>query len=76
MKLHKISPNCTEIVHQDKTVLFSYSTPVACHISGIGFARTEKNHSRTTSKHIGTWLKLNGAYSVSVKPQAFFDSFL
>jgi len=43
------------------TVLFSYQTPVAAFAPGVGFIRTEKFFSVTTSKHINKWIKKNGS---------------
>lgn len=60
MKLNPIASNMTEIEVGNKTVLFSYKTPVAYHESGIGYAKTSKYWSVTTSRHINKWLKLNG----------------
>ncbi len=62
MKLTRINKSsATEVVLQNgNTVLFSYSTPVACHIPGMGYYRTTKAWSRTTSKHITQWVKANG----------------
>jgi len=75
MKLNPIASNMTEIETAGGiTVLFSYSTPVACHIQGEGYYRTDKHHSVTTSRHINKWLALNGAcVRDAVKPQAYFD---
>lgn len=63
MKLNPIGSNMTEVEIGDKTVLFSYKTPVAYHQAGIGYAKTNKFWSVTTSRHINKWLKLNG-YSI------------
>ena len=43
------------------TVLFSYTTPVAAFMPGVGFIKTEKTFSRTTSKHITKWINKNGS---------------
>ncbi len=59
MKLTPIASNMTEIEIGNKTVLFSYKTPVAYHEAGVGFYKTNKYWSRTTSKHINQWLKEN-----------------
>ena len=57
MKLKPIKSNMTELQIGDKTVLFSYETPVAYNQEGVGFFRTETHYSVTTSKHINQWLK-------------------
>ena len=74
MKLIPIAANQNEVEIGDVTVLFSYKTPVACHVAGEGFSKTDKFWSRTTSKHIGQFIARNGGSgAVSVKPQSFFD---
>jgi hypothetical protein len=60
MKLNPLASNMTEIEIGNKTVLFSYKTPVAYHEAGIGYAKTNKYWSVTTSRHINKRLKLNG----------------
>ena len=57
------------------TVFFSYKTPVAAHIPGEGYCKTDCRWSVTTSKHIGKWIARNGGSgTVTVKPQSYFDS--
>lgn len=60
MNLKSIASNMTELSIGEYTILFSYSTPVAYHQSGVGYAKTKKFFSRTTSKHISKWLALSG----------------
>lgn len=60
MKLKPIKLNMTEVEIGDKTILFSYKTPVAYHKAGISYFKTNKHWSVTTSKHITQWLKING----------------
>lgn len=76
MKVKNIGSNQTEIEVGEKTVLVSYETPVACHIQGEGYYRTEEKFSVTTSRHINKWLASNGAHEVTEKPQEFFDKLL
>ena len=59
MELRAIGPNQTEIKTGDRTVLYSYDTPVVVHVHGIGYFRTETRHSKTTSKHINQYLISN-----------------
>tara|TARA_R110000737_G_C14260804_1_gene428477 strand:- start:46 stop:345 length:300 start_codon:yes stop_codon:yes gene_type:complete len=56
MELRRIGPNQTEITTGDRTVLYSYDTPVVVHVSGGGYFRTVKRHSVTTSKHINKYI--------------------
>ena len=76
MKLIPVAANQNEVeLENGTTVFFSYKTPVAAHIPGQGYYRTEDYHSVTTSKHIGQFMKRNGAHGhYHVKPQSFFDS--
>lgn len=60
MKLTPLASNMTEVEIDDKTVLFSYKTPVAFHEAGIGYAKTDKYWSSTTTRHINKWLKACG----------------
>ena len=76
MKLYPIALNQNEVEVNDVTILFSYKTPVACHIVGEGFFKTEKKWSKTTSKHINQFITRNGGTpeKVQEKPQEFFDN--
>ena len=60
MKIKSIGSNMTEVQIGDKTVLVSYETPVAYHEAGVGYAKTSKYWSKTTSAHINKWLRMNG----------------
>ena len=70
MKINHIGSNMTEIETETARVLFSYSTPVAAYlyITGenrpVGYVKTSKHWSVTTSKHINKWL--NGANAQTV----------
>ena len=76
MKLIHVASNQTELeLASGVTVFFSYKTPVACHIPGEGYYKTDCRWSRTTSKHIGQFLIRNGAHGQAIeRPQSFFDS--
>lgn len=58
-KLHvkSIGSNQIEVTKKNGTFLVSYETPVAALINGMGWLRTEKFWSVTTSKHINRWLE-------------------
>lgn len=74
MKLKPQGANQTTLELSDGTVIFfSYQTPVAAFIPGRGYMRTEKVWSRTTSKHIGQWLRREGCVDERVVEQAFLD---
>lgn len=57
-----IGSNMISVMHGDAEVLYSYETPVAVKVYGgiYGVYVTTKQWSRTTSKHIGTWLRTFG----------------
>jgi hypothetical protein len=75
MNLKPIAANQTEVeLENGTTVFFSYKTPVAAHIQGEGFVKTEKYWSRTTSKHIGQFVARNGGRTADTRPQSFFDA--
>ena len=74
MKIKPIASNMTELELNDYTILFSYQTPVAYHRSGVGFFRTGKKWSATTSRHINKWLAHHGAISATEVPQGELDS--
>ena len=56
MQLTPIASNMTEIETDSARVLFSYRTPVAAYVFGVGFIKTDKFWSVTTSRHINKWL--------------------
>lgn len=55
MKLRNLGANQTEVTVGDKTVLFSYNTPVA-YSDGTWTYVTSKKWSVTTSRHINKWI--------------------
>ena len=64
MQLRPIASNMTQLDLADGTsVLFSYSTPVAC-LTDNGYYRTAKKWSVTTSRHINKWLDTRTAETV------------
>ena len=70
MQLRPIASNMTQLDLADGTsVLFSYSTPVAC-LTDNGYYRTAKKWSVTTSRHINKWL--DGVLAKE-QPQEFFN---
>jgi len=72
MKLKPIKANMTEVETSKATILFSYSTPVACCMNdGSGYFRTDCRWSVTTSRHINQWL--DGA-KAEEREQRFFDN--
>ena len=74
MKLKQAGSNQTILILGGGIeVFFSYETPVACFISGEGYYRTNTYYSRTTSKHINSYL--GGSMAVE-KDQSFFDDLI
>jgi hypothetical protein len=74
VKLKRVTLSMTEVEMGDLTILFSYQTPVACHIQGRGFFRTSEKYSNTTTRHVNTWLKIENASRAEEKPPEWFDS--
>jgi len=56
MKIKTISKNLNVVSNNDVALCFSYETPVAGYNSQIGFFKTKKFWSVTTSKHINKFL--------------------
>ena len=56
MQLTPIASNMTEVETDSARVLFSYRTPVAAYVYGVGYVKTDKWWSVTTSRHINKWI--------------------
>ncbi len=79
MNIKPAGSNMTEVEASDGTaVLFSYQTPVAGFIPGVGFIKTEEFFSRTTAKHITKWINKNGTAesTVTTVPQGTIEELL
>ena len=78
MKLTPIAANQTELeIGKGVVVFFSYKTPVAAFVPGMGYFRTNHKWSRTTSKHINQWLRRmtgSGSYAAAEVDQSVFDN--
>lgn len=72
MNINPFAPNQTEMEKDGNTYFFSYRVCVAANVDGK-FYRTKEFHSKTTSKHINSWL--DGAKSVEM-PQEWFDNLI
>ena len=70
MQLTPIASNMTEVETDSARVLFSYRTPVAAYVYGVGYVKTDKWWSVTTSRHINKWLDGGTAKEVS---QTYLD---
>ena len=56
MQVRPIGSNQTELIKEDGTVvLFSYETPVAAYLPDLGYVKTSKKWSQTTSRHVNKW---------------------
>lgn len=74
MKFNRISKNVVEMKLGNDTVLFSYNTPVACHMAITRkYYRTDRFHSVTTSKHINQWLSAHKKDAI-LCDQDWFDA--
>ena len=70
MQLTPIASNMTEIETDSARVLFSYRTPVAAYVFGVGYIKTDQFWSVTTSRHINKW----GAKDGREVSQAYLDN--
>jgi hypothetical protein len=52
MELRILRPNLTEVTIGDVTVSFSYRTPIAFHVAGVGCTARENVWGPTTGKHL------------------------
>ena len=74
MKLKTHGDNINEVIFDNQnSLLFSYETPVAAYVHGVGFYRTSYAWSATTTRHINKWLKKVGNGDAKVKPQDWFS---
>ena len=73
MQLTPIASNMTEIETDDARILFSYRTPVAAYVFGVGYVKTDKWWSVTTSRHIN---KRTDNCTVKEVSQTFLDKFV
>lgn len=72
MKGKQIGANCYELSAGPGglSVLLSYGVPVACHVPGFGYYRTDTHYSTTTSRHINAWMgpaRPDGKYRFEVE---------
>ena len=58
MKLHSFANNRTVLIFNGGTteVFFSYETPVAGYSDKLGYVKTDKWYSSTTTRHINKYL--------------------
>ena len=72
MQLTPIASNMTEVETSAARILFSYRTPVAAYVFGVGYIKTDKYWSVTTSRHINKWI---GGKDVTVREvtQTYLD---
>ena len=59
MQLTPIASNMTEVETDSARVLFSYRTPVAAYVYGVGYVKTDKWWSVTTTRHINKWIGMD-----------------
>ena len=73
MQLRQLGSNQSKLCFEDgKEIFFSYETPVAAYIPSLGYVKTSKKWSRTTSRHINNF---SSAYR-NEYPQDFFYTLL
>jgi len=72
MQLLPIASNQNQLNLNDGTqVFFSYKTPVAAYVPELGYVRTVKKWSTTTSRHINKWL--DGVIAKEIDQQFLYD---
>ena len=72
MQLLPIASNQNQLNLNDGTqVFFSYKTPVAGYVPELGYVRTVKKWSTTTSRHINKWL--DGVIAKEIDQQFLYD---
>ena len=75
LKIMKYGSNHVVIhLNNDTEILFSYTTPVAGYTKELGWFRTDKKWSKTTSKHINQYLE--GLTTVKKIPQEQIDNLI
>ena len=63
--------------YDGREVFFSYKTPVAAYDPEMGYIKTSKYWSNTTSRHINYWLNLStNAKDTPTVDQEVLDEFL
>ena len=75
MKLHSYATNRTVLFFNNGTteVFFSYETPVAGYSDKLGYVKTDKWYSSTTTRHINKYL---GDLKHTVVSQSVIDDLL
>ena len=67
MKLQQIAANRTVVTFPNYTeVFFSYNTPVAGYSPDLGYVRTNKWYSSTTTRHINKYLNFSNLSEVNI----------
>lgn len=57
MKLVNHGPHAAAVLFRNGTeIFFSYHTPVAGFVSGLGYFKTSEHYSVTTTRHINNYL--------------------
>ena len=74
MQLTPIASNMTEVETSEARILFSYRTPVAAYVFGVGYVKTDKWWSVTTSRHINKWLDLRYGETAKEVSQTYLDN--
>jgi len=75
MKLHSYASNRTVLIFNNGTteVFFSYETPVAGYSDKLGYVKTDKWYSSTTTRHINKYL---GDLKHTIVSQSVIDDLL
>jgi len=77
MKLQSLAANRTILSFDDGTeIFFSYETPVAGYLIGMGYVKTDKWYSSTTTRHINKYFNDVPATDVSTVDQSVISTLI
>ena len=78
MKLHSYATNRTVLIFNNGTteIFFSYETPVAGYSDKLGYLKTKKWYSSTTTRHINKYLSGVLPENITTVDQSVIDDLL
>ena len=78
MKLQSLAVNRTVLIFNNGTteIFFSYETPVAGYSDKLGYVKTDKHYSSTTTRHINKYLSGVLPENITTVDQSVIDDLL
>ena len=58
-------------ISNNREVLYSYNVPVAAFVPGLGYVKSDRRYSVTTSKHANEYCRQSGREPVEVSAEKF-----